>query len=284
MFTRIDAAPSFGWVSILVPRGGIPSIEDRQFGKARIRISARRWRRQLEAEDVEEVPDEEHFDEDRRGRELSVVGEARHHLRIEPAWLEAEEGRRIVVHVERESVERDPAADGDADRADLLRSDPDAGLARLAASFDLEFREDAQDDLLEIAQIAVEIAPVLGEVEDRIRDDLSRPVPGRFAAALDLEDGELDAVDVGALRPAAERDHGLVLGEDERVGDLALDALSDELLLEFVGVLVLRGPEAADVEERLGVCGGAHGDPTFEPGSSVVSNSLADERAAASPG
>ena len=63
------------------------------------------------------------------------------------------------------------------------------------------------------------------EVEDRVADELSRPVKGRLAAAVRLDDVDGDAarqMQLALLRAAAERDHRLVLEQDHRVGDRLL--------------------------------------------------------------
>src|SRR5262245_31479475 len=112
-FSRTIAYPAREFI-----HPGISSAEDRQLGEARVPALARGGGRQDVPEHVEEMTDQQDLDEDRRGREIGVVGEAGHHLRVESAGVEAEEGGGIVVDVEREAVERDPAADRDADRAD----------------------------------------------------------------------------------------------------------------------------------------------------------------------
>jgi hypothetical protein len=70
----------------------------------------------------------------------------------------------------------------------------------------------------------VQVLLVLAEVEDRISDELARPVVGDVAAALDLED--LDAASAqgfgveGEARlasAAAEGDDGGVFAEEEEV-------------------------------------------------------------------
>ena len=67
--------------------------------------------------------------------------------------------------------------------------------------------------------------PKAGELDDRIHDELSRPVVGGIAASLDRNDfdpacGQCAGVEqyVLTLRVAAERDDGFVFDDEPRVG------------------------------------------------------------------
>src|SRR5690606_39071882 len=106
------------------------------------------------------------------------------------AGAEPGEARRIGVHVERQAVPGDPPAHGHADRADLALADPHAGQARAARALDAELGEHADHDLLEVAQVTVEIAATLGQGQDRVGDELSGTVVGRLAPAFDLDHGQ----------------------------------------------------------------------------------------------
>ena len=69
-----------------------------------------------------------------------------------------------------------------------------------------EVGADADQRLLEVAQVEVQVALVAREREDRVADELARPVVGDVAAALDLEDGDVaGGDDVGAATTAAAR-------------------------------------------------------------------------------
>ena len=94
---------------------------------------------------------------------------------------------------------------------------------------------------LELAQVPVQVLPVLPEVEDRVADELARAVVGHVPAALDL--GHLDPapLELGrrerqAGRPgaAAQGDHRLVLDQQQEVVPaLAGHALPAERALQL---------------------------------------------------
>jgi hypothetical protein len=120
---------------------------------------------------------------------------------------------------------------------------------------DAEVRGGADQHLLEIADVAVDVLAIRLEIDDRVADQLPRTVEGHVAAAAGLVD--LDALrreragvgaDVGgrAARPDAERDDGGMLDEQQRVVDLAGDALLDQRLLELDAGGVVDPPDPAD--------------------------------------
>ena len=82
---------------------------------------------------------------------------------------------------------------------------PDAGPSRLARRLDAEARQRADERLLEVAQIDVQVALVVAQQEDRVADELPGAVVGDVAAALDLEERRVAEVEqvarAWALRP-----------------------------------------------------------------------------------
>ena len=116
----------------------------------------------------------------------------------------------------------------DADRGDLPRRppEPDAREGLEPRSLDAERRERLDQRFLEVTHVLLHVAPVPVQIEDRVADELSRAVECRFAAAVRLDDLHLGAGrDVELLRlvrPAAERDDGRMLEQEDRVGDRAL--------------------------------------------------------------
>src|SRR5205823_2325646 len=112
------------------------------------------------------------------------------------------------------SVRRHPARHVDSDRGDLpgRAGEPDAGQALQRLPYQSERRKRLDQRLLELAYVALDVAAVLLQVEDRIADELARPVVGRPAASVRLDDlhgGVLREVQLGSLvRPASERDDG----------------------------------------------------------------------------
>ena len=106
------------------------------------------------------------------------------------------------------------------------RRHPHAGEALVAHAFELERRERPDERLLEIAHVALHVLAVLSEVEDRVADELTRPVEGRLSPAIGL--GDLDGCVVRdvelalGLRAPADGDHGRVLEKHDGLRDRTL--------------------------------------------------------------
>jgi len=89
-------------------------------------------------------------------------------------------------------VRRHPARDADADRGDLpwRRVEPDAGEPVDPLPLDADGGQRPDQRLLEVADVALHVASVPVQVEDRVADQLAGAVEGRLAAAIGLD--ELD--------------------------------------------------------------------------------------------
>ena len=96
----------------------------------------------------------------------------------------------------------------------------------------------------------MKIALVLGQLHDRIRHELAGPVVRDVAAALDLEHRDVAGVEHVGLRllRAAQRDHVIVLDEDQRVVDPIGLPFRDQLELPRARVLVGQAPEVDHAE------------------------------------
>jgi hypothetical protein len=154
----------------------------------------------------------------------------------------------------------------DADRGDLPRRarQPDAGEPVDPLARDPEGAERSDQRLLEHAHVALDVLSVPAQVQDRVADELPRPVEGRLAAAIGLDhvDGRvLGHVQLRLVRAAAERDDGRVLEEEHGVrrlvrqdggGDLPLQvprfAVGDEVELEHVGGDHARSVPGGDIQ------------------------------------
>ena len=107
--------------------------------------------------------------------------------------------------------------------------DPGAREAGNAPGGDAVAGAHADHHLFEVAHVAVDVAPVGIEVDDRIPDDLPGPVVGHVAAAAGL--GDLDAERAAASSSGArmcdrppspftpEREHVRMLQQEQRVGN-----------------------------------------------------------------
>ena len=165
----------------------------------------------------------------------------------------------VGVEVDGQAVEGDPAADADADGADLgglvgcevvLGVDPDAGLG-VGVALDVELCEGGDDGLLEGSDVLVNAEFGGVEVDDGVADELARAVVGDIAAAVGLV--ELHALgceelfrgeDVGGgIWAAGDGDDGVVLDHEDapELGIGGLSCVEDLLvvmLLEGVGLFV----------------------------------------------
>lgn len=150
---------------------------------------------------------------------------------------QVEEGE-VGGDVEGDSVERDPAAEFDADGADFGEAvgrgsgagiaDPDAGGAFGALAGDFELAERADDGFFEEAHVGVQVEAVAIQIDDRVGDELPRAVEGDVAAAIGFDD--LDSAEFEHLRggqkillgigAAADGDDGGVFNEHEHAGGI----------------------------------------------------------------
>ena len=94
----------------------------------------------------------------------------------------------------------------------------------------------------------MQVTPPLGKLQDRVTDQLSRPVVGRLAAALDLDHGHLHLAGFSGRRPTPHRDDGVVFRQNEHVTDATRDPSVDEVELEASCLLVFRTTQPAYVE------------------------------------
>src|SRR6185295_3647515 len=87
------------------------------------------------------------------------------------------------VHVEGEAVAGDPARDAHADGANLLVADPGARQPGNAARVQAVAGDGPDHHVFEIADVAMNVAAVGSQIQDRVSDDLTGPVIRDVAAA-----------------------------------------------------------------------------------------------------
>ena len=133
------------------------------------------------------------------------------------------------------------------------RLEPDAGEPLDPRRLEPERRERPDDRLLEVAAVALHVAAVPVQVEDRVADELPGPVVRGLPAAVGLDDldlGVVGHVQLALVRAPAERDHGRVLEEDDRVRDRALRDGGRERALQVPRLDVRRRAEVQQVRAR----------------------------------
>ena len=127
-------------------------------------------------------------------RSAELACDRREHRVLESAGGDPiRERRRVEIDVERVAVRRDPARHVDADAGDLARwtRQPDAGQPLEACCLDADGCERPDQRVLEIPDVLLHVAAVPLQVEDRIADELARPVVRRLPAAVRLDDLDL---------------------------------------------------------------------------------------------
>jgi hypothetical protein len=130
-------------------------------------------------------------------------------------------------------VHGNPFANADAQGSELSLSDPYAGEAFAALGRNPEAGGEADEIVLEEAEIVVQVASSLVEVEDGIACELAGAVVGGLPAAIGLEHGMGEAfAQTGAVARAADGVDGFVLEEDESFIALTALHLRDDILLK----------------------------------------------------
>ena len=114
-----------------------------------------------------------------------------------------------------------------ADRRDLARRarEPDPGEAVDPLGVEPDRGERADERLLEIADVALDVLSVPAQIEDRVGDELARAVERRLAAPVGLDDldgGVVGNVQLSLRSPPTQRDDRRMLEQQDRVGDRAL--------------------------------------------------------------
>ena len=135
-------------------------------------------------------------------------------------------------------------------RGGRLKPDARHVVAVEARRLDPERADRLDERALEQADVALDVRAVALQVEDRVADELARPVVGRLAAAVRFHDLGLDPgrdVELSRVCAAAERDHRRMLEEEDRVGPRARGDVSRDRPLELPGLHVRHAAELQDV-------------------------------------
>src|SRR5439155_3707951 len=88
-----------------------------------------------------------------------------------------------------------------------------------------ERRQRANQGLLEVAAVLLDVLPVPGQIEDRVADELPRAVVRRLATAIGLDDLDLRVLrnmQLARLGSPPERYNRRMLQQDDRVRERAL--------------------------------------------------------------
>ena len=168
-----------------------------------------------------------------------LAGQRGHPAALDPAGDDPLERLQVVVDVDRQSVGGDPAADVDADRADLARLARLPPFPAVVPSVQIPVRPSivsARDPVLgerrdhhplEPPHVLVDVVAVGPQRDDRVGDELAGAVVGDAAAAVGVEDLDpLRLVPLGShrqligARAAPAGVDGRVLEQQQHVGEL----------------------------------------------------------------
>src|SRR5262245_65406766 len=93
-----------------------------------------------------------------------------------PARHDEVEVAEVGGVVEREAVTGDPARNPDANCGELFLTDPHARQTANAFRLDAVVGRDTNEHFLQIANVAMNVAPIRFQIDDRIADNLPRSV------------------------------------------------------------------------------------------------------------
>src|SRR5262245_48686652 len=116
-------------------------------------------------------------------RHAAQPGERSHAPISYSTWNDQVKMAEVRRMVERESVAGNPAGNSDANRRKLFPANPHAGETGDSTGLDAAVARDANEHLLEIADVSVHITSVGLQVDDGIAHDLPGTVIGDVATA-----------------------------------------------------------------------------------------------------
>ena len=174
-----------------------------------------------------------------------------------PARDDQVEMAEVSGVVQRKPVAGDPTRDADTNRGKLFLAYPYACETADAPGLYPKIGRDADEHLLQIANVAVNVAPVGLQVDDGIADDLPGAVVGDVAAAAGFEDvdptrGERfrrrEDVRSAAITANAECEHRRMLEQEKLIRSTVRAPLLDELALQGQSFAIGNEAEATDFE------------------------------------
>lgn len=159
------------------------------------------------------------------------------------AWDDMPEMVEVRGDVQSNSMRRDPLGDLDTDSAQLPPIHPHPGHAINLLTNYAKGRERVDHDTLQPAQVPVQILRVSREVDDWIRHQLAwamvRHLPSPRGPVHRKRQLVLRRDDIRRCAPRAQRDHWIVLEEEERVGSVdSVPAPRREVAIERFHLLV----------------------------------------------
>ncbi len=131
----------------------------------------------------------------------------------------------VNIDIEGEAVPRNAPPHRNTDCRHLALRRPDAGETCSKEDLQPLFDESAGERPFESAQIAPRRNPAAAQVDDRVADDLPRPMIGRATAAIRVDESHAAALELGrrnsylSLPPtAAHSHHRWVLQQEQLIG------------------------------------------------------------------
>lgn len=118
---------------------------------------------------------------------LQLGAHGRHSFTFDTTWYDVAEPRHIGVTVQSQAMRRDVATTVDSDGTDLVVPDPDSGVRR-RRRLDTKPAADGDDGLLQLTDVPANTLLEAAQVEDRVADQLSRPVEGNESSSVGAVD------------------------------------------------------------------------------------------------
>src|SRR5439155_16938108 len=136
----------------------------------------------LAVEHAGELPGNQPFDVG-AARATAELGQGRHPPIRDSARNDQVEIAEVGCVVERKSVTGDPSGNADTDGREFLLPNPYAGQAGNPSSLDPVIPRHSNQHFLQIANVAMDVAAIGFQIDDRIPDDLTGTVIGDVATA-----------------------------------------------------------------------------------------------------
>ena len=156
----------------------------------------------------------------------------------DPARDDHLEVTQISADVEGESMARDPAGNPYPNRTDLFISYPHTRQSVYTQTSDPKIRDRADQHFLDVAHVAVDVAPVGPEIDYGIADELAGTVIGDVPSAAGLVNFDRQSLkprrigkDVGAVRSAPQSKHVGMFEQQQLLRTVVRSQLLNTILL-----------------------------------------------------
>src|SRR5579885_673375 len=176
----------------------------------------------------------------------------RHLASFYPARDDPIEEGQVAVHVQRQPMQRDPAADPHANRRNLARADPHAGELVAAAGADSINRKRVYDSALQRPQIRMNVARRTLQRHNRVGDQLPGAMVGDLPAARDpVHRNPRRSEQKLLIGTASQCEHVRMLQQQQGIADSPRMARGNQRVLQAQCLLVIDSSKPGGVQRSL---------------------------------